>query len=153
MKFIPKNKYNDYVKPRLDEITDWISQGCIYKQVAANLGINVSSFYSYINEHGELFEAIKKGKTRQVDIVEDALLKAAKGFTYIEEVEELRDGVMKVVKRQKKTVPPNLGAIAFFLKNRAPDLWKDRSVLDVEEGGVIPKVEVVVKDLSDGGAE
>ena len=62
-----------------------------------------------------------------VDIqVENALLKRALGYDYQEEkIERLSEDSVKVTQTLKH-VPADVGAVAFWLKNRRPDKWRDK---------------------------
>lgn len=62
-----------------------------------------------------------------VDVkVENALLKRALGYTYKETRKEgTPRGVQKVVEITK-TVPPDVTAQIFWLKNRKPDVWRTK---------------------------
>ena len=107
------------------------------------MGINVSTLYKYQNEHNEIVEALKRGKA-PVDIeVENMLLRRAMGYTYTETTEEVytldeidpKTGKPKIkekhLKRVTKEIPPDTTAQIFWLKNRRPDLWRDRHENDV----------------------
>ena len=65
--------------------------------------------------------------------VENALLKRALGYEYVEERIEKskRDGV-KVIQTVKQVVPDTTAQI-FWLKNRRPDKWRDKPP-EVREG-------------------
>ncbi|GAG27156.1 unnamed protein product, partial [marine sediment metagenome] len=110
------------------------------------------TYYQYQKKHPEFSESIKRGK-RPVDVeVENALLKRAKGYEYEEVHAEFRpknkdDKKAKptVVKRIKKQVAPDVTAQIFWLKNRRPDLWRDKQ--DVEHSGELNvKVERIITD-------
>jgi len=132
-------------KPKYDEnfpllAEDYARQGMIDKEIAKKLGISEASYYNYQKEHLEFLEAIKRGK-RPVDVeVENALLKRAKGFEYEEvhveykpkgkEGEEEKKSPT-LIKKIKKFVVPDTAACAFWLKNRRPDLWKDRQQMEM----------------------
>ena len=87
----------------------------------------------------EISESLKRGK-EVVDLeVENTLLKRALGYDYYEETEELRfnnasgEYKMTVTKRVKKSVPPDVTALIFWLKNRMPDKWKDRQNIELSD--------------------
>jgi hypothetical protein len=96
------------------------------------MGINVSTLYKYQNEHGEIIDALKRGKAPVDNEVENALLKRAMGFEYEEvttEIIEQPDGSQrKHIKRTKKMVVPDTVAQIFWLKNRRPELWRDKPI-------------------------
>lgn len=124
-----KTLYNPNNFPLLAE--GYARNGLNDRQIAKNLGIGVASFYLFINEYSEFSDAIKRGR-KPVDIeVENALLKRALGFEYEEKTTEVEIGVDGMpqpsrIKTVKKIIPPDTGAIAFWLKNRKKSEWKDR---------------------------
>jgi hypothetical protein len=130
-----KIKYNPDTFPLLAE--GYAREGFNDKQIADKLGIGLSSFYKYQREFSEFLESIKKGKAPVDFKVESALLKRALGYTYEEKTTETRideQGNEKpaVVKTVKKEVPPETGAIAFWLKNRKPEKWREKQSIEVE---------------------
>lgn len=56
---------------------------------------------------------------------ENALLKRAKGYEYLEEKVEIEELQGIIIKSHK--VAPDVRAAAFWLKNRHPDVWRDKS--------------------------
>lgn len=61
--------------------------------------------------------------------VENALLKRALGYTYTEVKKEdtvngIKNGTAKVTVTEK-TMPPDVAAIIFWLKNRKPEVWRE----------------------------
>lgn len=96
------------------------------------MGISTTTYYQWQNDFPDISEAIKKGKA-PVDIeVENALLKRAKGYTVTETIEEMyRDPETNKItgqhiRRVTKEIPPDVGAIVFWLKNRKPGRWRDK---------------------------
>ena len=125
------SKYESHVKPKLNLVESWARDGLIDEQIAHNLGINVSTLYEYKNKYPEFTEALKNGKD-DIDVqVENALLKRALGYTYIEVTKELTDGGLVETKRVTKEVQPDTTAQIFWLKNRRPQAWRDKQDLDV----------------------
>ena len=66
--------------------------------------------------------------------VENALFRRAVGYSYDEEVTERvnQDGQEVIVSRKttRKTIPPDTAALIFWLKNRKPEEWKDKQIVD-----------------------
>ncbi len=60
-----------------------------------------------------------------VRLVEDALLRRAMGMTVTESRTELTEKGEKTVTVEKE-LPPDLTAITFWLKNRCPELWREK---------------------------
>ena len=109
--------------------------GLIDTEIAKKLGIGKSLYYKWQNMYPELEESIKRGK-RPVDVqVENALIKRALGYSYEEKTTEMLvdangSPTIKNIKVTKKEVAPDVGAIAFWLKNRMPLDWRDRKEID-----------------------
>ena len=132
-----KPKYDINTFPNLAE--GYARDGLNDLQIAAKLGISKTAYYKYQREHAEFSEAIKKGKAPVDSDVENALLKRALGYEY-EEVsteygkdEKTGKPTPIKTKRVKKFIPPDTGAIAFWLKNRKPDQWREK--IDHTSGG------------------
>ena len=71
---------------------------------------------------------LKNGKEFADKNIEQSLYKRAMGYQYQEITQEPdKDGQLRVSKRVIKEVSPDVGAIAFWLKNRQPDKWKERN--------------------------
>lgn len=94
-----------------------------------------------MKSYPDISDAIKKGKAPVDTEVENALLKRAKGYSYVETTTEFdvvdtgkvdEDGKpiiehkIKSVKTVKKEMPPDVGAAALWLKNRKPDKWREK---------------------------
>ncbi len=130
------NLYNSHVKPRLLEVEEWYSKGATDAEVARNLSVGLSNYYRYKARFRYLREAVKRGSDVATDAVEAALFKRAMGYT-VEEVhtesfaEEAKDKKRRSkVTKITKHIAGDVGAQAFWLKNRRPELWKDRHELD-----------------------
>ena len=107
-------------------------------QIAGKMGVSSTTYYRWLNEYEQIREAIKKGKAPVDQEVENALLKRAKGYDYIEtvtdyyfsETEKDEDGnpkkIIKNIRMTKKHMAPDVGAAAFWLKNRRPDRWREK---------------------------
>ena len=85
-----KGKYAKWLLPdNLLRLQAWARDGLSNEQIAHNIGINQDTLYTWIKKYPEFSEALSRGK-EVVDIeVENALLKRAKGYDYIETTSEL----------------------------------------------------------------
>lgn len=100
------------------------------------MGISTTSLYDYQLKFPEITDALKRGKAPVDNEVESALLKRARGGFEVKEkrVEQWKDadGVTRehtvIITRE---VPPDTTAQIFWLKNRRPDMWRDRHENDV----------------------
>ena len=137
-------KYNDDF-PLLAE--GFAREGFNDEEIAAKLGIVLSTYYDFQNKYSEFSKAIKRGKAPVDTIVENALLKRATGYDVDEKrvvmknikIGKDKDGfdVYKPIKVEEtiitKHVPPDVGAQAFWLKNRKPAQWRDKHDYVVED--------------------
>ena len=85
---------------KLQLLEEWSTQGLYIKDIAAKMGISVSTVYDWMNKNPKIAAAIKKGRDKSIDMVENALFKSA--------------------------INGNVTAMIFYLKNRAPERYKDR---------------------------
>ena len=122
-----KGKYQKWLTPDGKTLLEaWARDGLTDEQLAHNMEIVPSTLYAWKQKHPEISEALKKGK-EVVDIeVENALLKRAKGFAYLEEKQEIDAAGRKTITKTVKQVAPDVGAAVFWLKNRRPDKWRDK---------------------------
>lgn len=120
-------KYDPETFPVLVE--GYARRGLTEEQIAHNLGVSYSTFRTYKNKYSAVLTALKKGREVTNIIVENALYKRAIGYKVTDEhveIKTLKDGEKKKIVRKKTSeIPPDVGAIVFWLKNRLPDLWKD----------------------------
>lgn len=131
-----KGKYEYWLTPEgLLKLEAWARNGLTDEQIAQNMSINVATLYRYKEKYCEICEALKRGKD-VIDIqVENALLKRALGYAYVETKTEVSKKDGKKVTTTIKEVIPDTTAQIFWLKNRRPDLWRDRQ--QIEHSGQI----------------
>lgn len=123
-----KGKYYKWLEPdNLMLLEAWARNGLTDEQIAENMGISCSTLYDWKNKYSDISESLKRGKEVVDVLVENALFKRALGYEYKEVTKE--DGVTtKVV---TKHMAPDTTAQIFWLKNRRPDLWRDRKNIDM----------------------
>jgi len=131
-------KYEQWLTDEgLTKLEGWAKRGITDKQIAENIGIYVSTLYAWKNKYPEIAKALTVGKEVADIQVEGALHKSAVGYwveeeeTYIREVEGVKTKHRKIV---KKWIQPNSTSIIFYLKNRRPDLYRDRRETEISGG-------------------
>lgn len=129
-----KGKYAKWLEPEgLLLLEGWARDGLTDEQIAHNMGVTAKTLYEWKKSHGEICEALKKGK-EVVDLqVENALLKRALGYEYTEQRIEVSEKDGKKVTQTIKHVVPDTTAQIFWLKNRRADKWRDK-VADTGSG-------------------
>ena len=126
-----KGKYQEWLEPeKLILIEGWARDGLTDVQIAHNMGITAKTLYEWKKKYGEICESLKRGKEVVDRQVENALLKRAIGYEYEEISEKYEDGNMTERKVTKKQVVPDTTAQIFWLKNRKPEQWRDKRVVD-----------------------
>ena len=134
-----KGKYEKWLEPDgLQLLEAWARDGLTDKQIAEEkIGITERTLTNWKDRFSSIFSALKKGK-EIVDVqVENSLLKKAMGCTVVEETQELMinpdTGKRELITTKKviKEIPPDTTAQIFWLKNRRPDLWRDKQSMEL----------------------
>lgn len=134
-----KGKYQEWLTEEgLLQLEAWARDGLTDEQIAANMGIGYSTLQTWKSKYQDIQDTLKKGKA-VVDIqVENALLKRALGYSYKEVTREKifnpETGQYELMptKEVTKKVVPDTTAQIFWLKNRRPDMWRDKKDVSVE---------------------
>lgn len=114
-------------------IEGWAREGLSDTDIMNNMGIVRDTFYKWKKKFPQFDQALKRGHAPVDYRVENALLKRALGYDYeevITEITTVNDKQQKHVKKFKKHMPADVGAICFWLKNRKPDKWKNKPVYE-----------------------
>lgn len=102
-------------------------------EIMERLGISRSAFYLWQDEHPDFLEAVKAAKEPVDGRVERTLLERAMGYTYKSEKLFHNDGsVIRVPVLEH--VPPDVGAMTLWLKNRQPQKWRDKQDIELSGG-------------------
>ena len=132
---MPVGKYDAQRHP--DAIAALARRGLTQEQVAHDIGISWRTLTTWKKRYVAVDQALKEGKVIADGQVEKALYRRACGYTYTEKkVIRFPDGTNRSEITEKE-VAPDTTAIIFWLKNRAPDVWRDvqRQEVTGAEGG------------------
>ena len=139
-----KGKYEEWLEPEgLLKIEGWARDGLTDEQIAENMGICRDTLIEWKKKYSDISDTLKRGKEVVDRQVENALLKRALGYKYTETTKERIDGSLVVTKTVEKEVVPDTTAQIFWLKNRKPDVWRDKKDVNVDA-----EVHNPFKDLS-----
>jgi transposase-like protein len=120
-----------YSSDMLPIIEGLCRNGYTNKEIALKIGIAEGTIYEWIKKYPELAEVLKRTK-EIVDLdVEKALLSRALGYTVTETETTTTQNNIKV-KTITKHIAPDVTACIFWLKNRQPDNWRDKQVVETE---------------------
>ena len=127
-----KNKYDEAVKPYLEEVKGWI-RTMTERQIASRLGISETSFERYKKKHPELCEALDQvRKWLRADAM-SALIKKACGHKVTVQHKRIRtvDGKKTIdIDEDEVYYPPDTGALHLLLKNIDPE-WRNDDMTTV----------------------
>lgn len=139
-----KGKYEKWLKPEgLLKIEGWARDGLTNEQIAEKMGISRKTLQEWCVKYGDICDTLKKGKEIVDREVENALLERAIGGvhkvkknikvkkTYYDdhgrkcEKEEIKEVIDEIY------TPGDTTAQIFWLKNRKPDMWKDKQSMEI----------------------
>lgn len=108
----------------------WARDGIYYDEIAERIGISRTTLLQWRKKYPEINKALNTGKDIIDYKVENALLKAALGYT----TQEIKVTIGKQVKNGQtfmitketitKEIAPNVTAALAWLNNRKPEQWK-----------------------------
>ena len=146
-----KGKYQRWLEPEgLLLLEAWARDGLTDEQIAKKMGVSRDTLYDWKKKYSDISDALKKGKEVVDTQVENALLRRALGYDFQEERIEVSDKDGKKVVQTVKHIPPDVGAAAFWLKNRRPDKWRDKPTPDPPEppaNNLFQRMEAALHDL------
>lgn len=135
-----KGKYEKWLKNENHILLEgWARDGLTDEQIAKNMGISVKTLFNWKTNYLPILQALKKGKEVVDYEVENALLQKALGMTkVIQKPFKLKEVKYENGKRisekerieyaeEEVFIPPDTTAQIFWLKNRRPDKWRDKS--------------------------
>lgn len=153
-----KGKYEKWLVPdNLLLLEAWARDGLTDEQIAKNMGINAATLYRYKQNHCEICNALKRGKEIVDIIAENTLYDKALGFTkIIKKPIKVKEVLYKEGRRisekehieyadEEVFVPPDTTALIFWLKNRKPDVWRDKPT--TENIDILDKLDKVIGDI------
>lgn len=110
-------------------------------EIAEALGVDDRQLYRLKNLHPEFAAALTIGKAEADDRVERALYKRALGYTVKRQKPLFKDGIVTIAEYEEE-MPPDVGAIIWWLKNRRPDMWRERQNLIGGNSGDAVNIEI-----------
>ena len=114
------------------------------ERIAQFLGIHVDTFYEYMKTVPEFSESVTRGKDMADADIAQSLYHRARGYSHVED--DIRTvalggaaGSEIVITPTVKHYPPDTAAATLWLKNRQPEVWRDKvqSEISGPNGGPI----------------
>lgn len=125
----PKGKRGrptDYDKVNLEQARVLASKGFTDNEMATFFGVAESTWYLYKTQYPEFSEALKLGKEEADRKVERSLFERATGYSHPDTHFSAYEGLVTETPTVKHYAPDTTAAI-FWLKNRKPEEWRDKT--------------------------
>lgn len=144
-------KPTSYRKNYPDRAARLWAEGATDADVAKSFKVNRDTLHEWTKKHPEFADAKKKAKDAAIDLVEHSLFQRARGFVAPDVHISTHEGRVIVTKIQRH-YPPDPVSCIFYLKNRRPIEWRDRTETYI--GGTLAGVpEDIVKRVQQRAAE
>ena len=104
-------------------------------QIYSALKVASSTFQAWKKEHEQEYnEAKEVANVKALELVESHLNKKIFGGWRIKQRYEIgEDGIEKLVSYERQQVDPELNAIMFYLKNKAPNEWNSLEIAKLKQ--------------------
>lgn len=139
-------KYEKWrTKEGLTLLQGWASDGLSLEQIAHNMGIVRSTLDVYCKKFSDISDALKKGREVADYEVQNALFNRAIGCKTVTTYRSVDKETGKLVDVTQIVTEhtPDTGACMAWLKNRKPDVWRDRPAsVENDISGVVEISEV-----------
>lgn len=122
-------------------------QGATDREIAEALDVHEATLYRWRNQFPEFRKSLALGKEAADERVENSLYRRAVGYSF-DAVKIMQDKGNVIVEPYVEHVPPDIGAIKFWLTNRRGEQWRDKQSTELtgKDGGPVKleKVERVI---------
>jgi hypothetical protein len=99
--------------------------GATDRELADFFQVSERTLNSWKTEHPRFLQALKLGKKTSDDRVQQSLYNRAMGYSHPDTHVSVHEGVVTLTPLIKH-YPPDTTACIFWLKNRRPDLWREK---------------------------
>ena len=113
-------------------------KGLTIDEIADAMEVAKSTIYEWAKKHEEFSDALTRARSEADAMVEDSLFSRAMGQTVREtkkyvSYDQNGSPIPTRVEQVDREVPPDVTACIFWLKNRQPQLWRDRQDIAINE--------------------
>lgn len=105
-------------------------RGATVREVAEALEVTEKTVYEWRNKHQEFGDSFKLGRDAADDRVEESLYRRATGYSF-DSIKIMSYEGIAFVEPFVEHVPPDVGAIQFWLKNRRGEVWREKQDVNV----------------------
>lgn len=144
-------KESDFDKLDLDKVRRLAELGHTDHFMADFFGVKYEAWMYWKKAYPAFFEVLKSWKDHADARVERSMYEAAVGYEHEEQkIFCNKDGYVTKVTTRKK-YPPDVKAAIFWLKNRKPEEWKDKT--EIETNGTMDLASAILKARQRSGVE
>lgn len=105
-------------------------EGYTDEQFAKLFRITHQTWNNWKKQHPDFFESLKDWKKQADAKVEKSLFERATGYSHTDTKFATHEGFITDSREYTKHYPPDSTAAIFWLKNRQPDEWRDKSEIE-----------------------
>lgn len=120
--------FNDALCEKMIQLYE---KGKTDQQVADIIGVSRKTINNWKGKHPDFVYALREMKQVADSFVEASLFSRAVGFSHEEQKVFQYEGQI-VTHETVKQYPPDVTAAIFWLKNRQPDRWRDKTEQDIQ---------------------
>lgn len=134
-------------------IAGWRRQGIPLTKIAEDyIGISRTGFFGWYRKSDELRKACAVSQDISNASVEESLLKKALGYDWWEETYELVEGELRMVRKIRRHVSPDVKAILSWLYNRMPNRWRSMQepLESTQYKDTVKEILVAMKEVANG---
>lgn len=127
-------------------------RGCSDEEIAEAFGVSVRTVYNWKKAYPEFLQALNECKGKADEAVVESLY--AKACGKAKRVTKKKRDVLDSDGRKvtlteviEETLPPDTTAMIYWLKNRQPELWRDRPKQDDTDTAVLKAAKELVSSV------
>ena len=122
----------------IDKAREYVRAGFTREDIAVQFGVSVSQVYEWQAKNPKFAEALSQERVIADTAVASALYQRATGQTRktTRKVVTAADGTQEVHETYE-TLPPDVHAARYWLNNRAPKVWRERSEVTGADGAPV----------------
>jgi hypothetical protein len=129
-----RTKYNTLLKPRFNEVVQWIAEGNNDYSIAEKIGVHYNTLSRWKKENNEFAELYSRAQDARNCLTMNSMFKRGNGIrVHLKKQKVLANGDIKDY-IEEQYFPPDVNAADLYLRNNDPEY---RSARSVESGGNI----------------
>jgi len=133
-----------------DRILALAEKGLIDDEIAVKIGVSPRTLDYWKAKDKDFLRSIRESKALADDLVEAALFQRAVGYSHSATKMFQHEGCI-IKEDYTEMYPPDTKAIEFWLKNRQPDKWREKKL--IEHSGKVGLAEMVIGSFDEAKEE